>query len=160
MRAVGPLVGLVHEALHEGLSVGVDGLGHVQEVILLWVDEGVEAMVQEATVRDWGDRPPEEVVVSRHLWASGGEGGGGHVQSFGWAVPASFSSLVCVPVGSKKRLETRHSSTAPTKKQKPYISCPLELHNTASLCFRSGQTRMAHVLITMVGVRPIGNGTT
>lgn len=76
VRAVGPLVGLVHEALHEGLPVGVDGLGHVHEVVLLWVDEGVEAVVQETTVRDRGDHPPEEVIVTRHLWVGRWVGGG------------------------------------------------------------------------------------
>ena len=68
MRAVSPLVRLVHEALHEGLPVCVDRLGHVQEVVLLWIDEGVETVVQEAPVGDWGDYPPEKIVVTRHLW--------------------------------------------------------------------------------------------
>jgi len=67
MGSVGPLVRLVQEALREGLPVGVDGLGQVDDIVLLRVDQGVEAVVQDAAVGDREYRPPEEVVVARYL---------------------------------------------------------------------------------------------
>lgn len=45
VRAVGPLVRLMQKALHEGLPVCVDGLRHVQEVVLLRIHEGVQSVV-------------------------------------------------------------------------------------------------------------------
>ena len=97
MGPVGPLVRLVHEALREGLPVGVDRLGHVQQVVLLGVDKGVQPVLQEAAVRHRRYRPSEKVVVSWHLrqrqegkelvskWKGGGmgEGGGGGICSIG-----------------------------------------------------------------------------
>lgn len=70
VRPVRPFIGLVHEALHEGLPVGVDGLGHVKQAVPLRVYQRVEAVVQHAPIRDRRYGPPEEVVVARYLRAS------------------------------------------------------------------------------------------